>query len=46
MSVFGGLAGRGFPVVPSLLRDGAAAPSSLPPDAVALALAAVLEPAA
>jgi hypothetical protein len=43
MSVFGGLAGRGFPVVLSFLRDGAAAPSALSPQRVAQALAALQE---
>lgn len=49
MSVFGGLAGRGFPVVLSLLHDAAAAPSSLSPQQLANLLAplwdAVAEPA-
>jgi hypothetical protein len=39
MSVFGALAGRGFPVVLSLLRDGVAAPSALSPKQVAQLLA-------
>jgi hypothetical protein len=39
MSVFGGLQGRGFPVVLSLLHDGAAAPSSLSPRRLATLLA-------
>lgn len=39
MSVFGGLAGRGFPVVLSLLHEGRVAVSALPPSRVAQGLA-------
>jgi len=46
MSVFGGLAGRGFPVVLSLLHEGRVATSSLPPQRVAQALSALWESAA
>jgi len=46
MSVFGGLAGRGFPVVLSLLHEGRAAASALSPPRVAQALAAMWESAA
>jgi hypothetical protein len=45
MSVFGGLAGRGFPVALSLLHEGGPAPSTLPPQDVAHKLAAVWESA-
>ena len=43
MSVFGGLAGRGFPVVLSLLHEGRAAASALTPQQVAQRLAALWE---
>ncbi|HEY6513347.1 MAG TPA: DUF6687 family protein [Burkholderiaceae bacterium] len=46
MSVFGGLAGRGFPVVLSLLHEGRAAASALAPQDVAQRLAALWESAA
>lgn len=45
MSVFGGLAGRGFPVVLSLLHEGWAAASALPPQYVAQRLATVWQAA-
>jgi predicted membrane-bound spermidine synthase len=46
MSVFGGLVGRGFPVVLSLLQEGSAAASSLAPQDVTHRLAALWESAA
>ena len=46
MSVFGGLAGRGFPVVLSFLHEGRAAISALPPQRVVQLLAPVWESAA
>jgi len=45
MSVFRGLEGRGFPVVLSMLRDGAIAPSSLSPHEVAQHLSELWEQA-
>jgi len=46
MSVFGGLPGRGFPVVLSMLHNGRAAASALPPQRVAQLLIALWETAA